>query len=119
MGEQSSSATSQDVVHPIDGFGEVDLTPTHRVVRVSLHPQAERVFFNALGRSLQFEAPDPETGELRGYQDVPAAVAAAIEHDEGLAPHFRCERILTTNEQPAAGRQRRIRAADSTEKPAA
>jgi hypothetical protein len=121
MGEQSSSATSQDVVHPIDGLGDVDLTPTHRVVRISNHPHADRVFFNALGRSLQFESPDPETGEPRGAQDVPAAVAEAITSDDGLAPHFRCDEIPTKAIPAAAGRRdrARVRAEDPSDQPVA
>lgn len=64
---------------------------THHVVRVSAGPPV-RIFFNALGRSLEWQpADDPD--QPGSPQDVPAVVAEVITADPALAPHFRCDPI--------------------------
>jgi hypothetical protein len=60
-----------------------------KLTRIS-HGQPMRIFFNALGRSLEFNGAD--ASEDPGTpQDVSDEAAKAILEDEGLAPHFRCE----------------------------
>jgi len=72
------------------------------VTRVSTGaPDPLRIFFNAIGRSLEWAPADAATHDADGNeiagvrpgspQDVPVAVAQAIVSDAGLAPHFRCE----------------------------
>lgn len=66
---------------------------THRVSRISSTPaHGLRVFFNALGHSLEWEPGTPE--QPGSPQDVPAVVAEACERDEGLKPHFLIEPIV-------------------------
>lgn len=80
----------------------IDYSLTHRVTRISKGaPDPFRLFFNALGRSLEFAPADAD--ENPGTpQDVCAAVAEAITGDEGLAPHFKVEPISPA-EAPASG----------------
>lgn len=71
------------------------MTYTHRVSRISGPPASPpgpwRIFFHAIGRSLEWEEGTPESPGTP--QDVPAVVADGIERDSSLAPHFRCERL--------------------------
>jgi len=68
---------------------------THRVSRITSAPESPpgswRIFFNPIGRSLEWDEGTPEAPG--SPQDVPAEVAVGIERDSSLAPHFRCERL--------------------------
>lgn len=71
----------------------VDETLTHKVTRISTgHPHPFRIFFNPIGRSLEWNAADAEA-EPGTPQGVCAAVAEVIAKDSGLTPHFRIEPI--------------------------
>jgi hypothetical protein len=74
-----------------------------KVTRVSKLPaQPMRIFFNAIGRSLEFNAANAAHG-AGSPQDVSDEVAEAITSDAGLAPHFRCEPYESSADASATG----------------
>jgi hypothetical protein len=74
-----------------------------KVTRVSTLPaEPMRIFFNAIGRSLEFNAANAEHAP-GSPQDVSDDVATAITSDAGLAPHFRCEPYESSAEASATG----------------
>ncbi len=79
----------------------------YTVTRISTAPGAPlRVFFQALSHALAWNPADAD--EHPGSpQEVPAAVAAVIESDPSLSPHFRCEPIKPAGNVAPRGSGRR------------
>lgn len=83
---------------PAERRASLDFTPRFRVERVSSTPaHTLSVFFNDLGRSLEWNPADAD--HYPGSpQDVAECVANTIRDDAGLAPHFRIEPITQSAE---------------------